>query len=155
MAELPSPVRQPVIGDAGPTAGAPAYGGIPAGLDRFLHNWQSHFTAGRSPSTLSLAFLDWAAHAANSPFQTAMFWQTALVQWQRLAQAAMGGEKAIAPQPDDRRFAHPAWQTPPTTCSPRRYSSGRNGGTALCAVPAGSGSTIKTSSHSLCGNGSI
>jgi polyhydroxyalkanoate synthase len=84
-----------------------------AKLDRMLHVWQSRYTAGRSPSTVGLAFLDWAAHAANAPFQTADLGRTALAQWQRLAQAAMGGAPAIAPQPDDRRFAHPAWRQRP------------------------------------------
>ena len=85
----------------------------PADLDRMLHAWQSRFTGGRSPSTISLAFRDWAVHMANAPFQTAALGRTALAQWQRLAHAAMGGEKAIAPQPDDHRFAHPAWQQHP------------------------------------------
>jgi polyhydroxyalkanoate synthase len=40
-------------------------------LDRLLHNWQARFTGGRSPSTVALAFTDWAAHAANTPFKTA------------------------------------------------------------------------------------
>ena len=85
----------------------------PADLDRMLHAWQSHFTGGRSPSTVGLAFLDWAAHAANSPFQTAALGQSALAQWLRLADAAMGGEAAIEPRPDDYRFTHPAWRLPP------------------------------------------
>ena len=85
----------------------------PADLDRMLHAWQSRFTGGRSPSTISLAFRDWAVHMANAPFQTAALRRTALAQWQRLAHAAMGGEKAIAPQPGDHRFAHPAWQQHP------------------------------------------
>jgi len=84
-----------------------------AELDRTLHAWQSYFTAGHSPSTLSLAFLDWAAHAANSPFQTAALGGLALTQWQRLMQAAASGKKVIAPRPDDHRFAAPAWQQPP------------------------------------------
>src|ERR1700728_5111103 len=80
----------------------------PADLDRLLHAWQSRFTGGRSPSTVSLAFRDWAVHAMNAPFQTADLGRTALAQWQRLAQAMMGGKPAIAPQPGDHRFAHPA-----------------------------------------------
>jgi len=84
-----------------------------ADLDRLLHNWQARFTGGRSPSTLGLAFLDWAAHAANAPFQTAKLARTAATQWQRLAQVAMGREPAIAPPADDRRFANPAWQQRP------------------------------------------
>jgi polyhydroxyalkanoate synthase len=85
----------------------------PADLDRMLHDWQSRFTGGRSPSTVSLAFLDWAAHAANAPFQTAALGQTAMEQWRRLALAAMGGAPAIEAEPADHRFANPAWTQPP------------------------------------------
>ena len=84
-----------------------------ADLDRLLHNWQSKFTGGRSPSTVGLAFLDWAAHAANTPFQSASYARTAATQWQRLAQVAMGQGPAIAPQAGDRRFSNPAWQQRP------------------------------------------
>jgi|GEM_PF-4138354 len=45
---------------------------IPVLLDRMLHVWQSQLTGGRSPSTVGLAFLDWAAHAANALFETVM-----------------------------------------------------------------------------------
>jgi polyhydroxyalkanoate synthase len=78
-----------------------------------LHNWQSRFTGGRSPSTVALAFSDWVAHAANSPFKTAALGHTAMQQWQRLARSMMDGENAIAPQSGDHRFAHPAWQRRP------------------------------------------
>jgi polyhydroxyalkanoate synthase len=86
-----------------------------ADLDRLLHNWQSRFTGGRSPSTVGLAFLDWAAHAANTPFQTGVLARRAATQWQRLAQVAMGREPAIKPSLDDRRFSNPAWQQRPYT----------------------------------------
>jgi len=82
----------------------------PADLDRMLHVWESRLTGGRSPSTVGLAFLDWAAHAANAPFQTAELGRTALKQWQRLGLAAMGCAKAIEPRADDHRFANPAWR---------------------------------------------
>jgi polyhydroxyalkanoate synthase subunit PhaC len=85
----------------------------PENLDRMLHVWQSRYTGGRSPSTVGLALLDWAAHAANSPFQTAAIAGTALTQWSRLASTTMGGEMAIKPAPDDHRFASPAWQQYP------------------------------------------
>jgi polyhydroxyalkanoate synthase len=78
-----------------------------------LHNWQSKFTGGRSPSTVSMAMLDWAAHAANTPFQTAVTLGSAATQWRRLATAALGGDAGIAPALGDRRFSNPAWQRPP------------------------------------------
>jgi polyhydroxyalkanoate synthase len=73
------------------------YRAEPADLDRLLHDWQSRFTGGRSPSTVSLALLDWAAHAANAPFQTAAVGRSALAQWQRLLFAAFGSNPAITP----------------------------------------------------------
>ncbi|MGD0106063.1 MAG: alpha/beta fold hydrolase [Rhodopila sp.] len=85
----------------------------PADLDRMLHAWQSRFTGGRSPSTVALACLDWAAHAANAPFQTADLGRSAMQQWSRLMRIAVGAEKPVAPEPDDHRFAHQAWQQPP------------------------------------------
>jgi len=83
---------------------------MPESLDRMLHVWQSRYTGGRSPSTVGLALLDWAAHATNSPFQTAALAGTAFTQWSRLARTAMGAEAAIMPKPDDHRFVAPAWQ---------------------------------------------
>jgi len=85
----------------------------PADLDRMLHAWQSRFTGGRSPSTVALACLDWAAHAANAPFQTADLGRSAMQQWSRLMRIATGAEKPAEPEPDDHRFAHQAWQQPP------------------------------------------
>ena len=97
---LPPPPSPPVVTRA-------------ADFDRILHDWQSRFTGGTSPSTLGLAFLDCAAHAANAPFQTAELGRTAIEQWFRLWRIAVGGEKAISPLPGDHRFAHPAWRQPP------------------------------------------
>jgi polyhydroxyalkanoate synthase subunit PhaC len=87
--------------------------GTPQNLDRMLHAWQSRYTGGRSPSTVGLALLDWAAHAANSPFQMAALASTAFGQWSRLISTSMGGEIAIRPAPGDHRFASPAWQQYP------------------------------------------
>jgi len=88
----------------------------PADFDRILHAWQSRFTGGRSPSTVALALMDWAAHASNAPFTTSALGRSAFKQWQRLATAMLGGEDAeavIAPKPEDHRFANPAWQRHP------------------------------------------
>ena len=86
---------------------------LPAELDRMLHVWQSRFTGGRSPSTVGLAVLDWAAHAANAPFQTTSLLGGACGQWRRLARVAITGGDAIDPQGDDRRFADAAWRQGP------------------------------------------
>ena len=85
----------------------------PEDFDRILHAWQSRFTGGRSPSTVPLAFMDWAAHAANAPFATAALGHSAIKQWQRLAVAMMSGTNAVAPKPDDHRFSNTAWQRRP------------------------------------------
>jgi len=84
------------------------------GLDQMLHALQAKATMGISPIGPGLAVLDWAAHLANSP--TA--WQTlqraaavAGVRW--LTAAVDPGAPAIRPGPEDHRFAHPGWQTPP------------------------------------------
>jgi polyhydroxyalkanoate synthase len=84
----------------------------PEDLDRILHAWQSRFTGGRSPSTVALAFMDWAAHAANAPFTMAALGRSAFTQWLRLSSAMLGGEE-IAPKPGDHRFSKPAWQQRP------------------------------------------
>jgi polyhydroxyalkanoate synthase len=59
---------------------------------------------------LGIAFLDWAAHAANAPFEMAGLAGVAQAQWVRLAQAAATGARAIEAAPGDNRFADPAWQ---------------------------------------------
>src|ERR1700731_4314701 len=113
MLDMPTPILPPMSPPDVRPPPVPPRMTAPANLDRILHALQSRFTAGRSPSTVSLAFLDWAAHAANAPFQTAALGRTALAQWLRLVHTAMGGENAIAPQPGNHRFAHPAWQQRP------------------------------------------
>jgi polyhydroxyalkanoate synthase len=90
-----------------PTAAAPK-----PDFDRALHVWQSRFTGGRSPSTLPLAMMDWAAHAMNAPHKMGTLGRQAATQWRRLAQAMMGAD-VISPKPGDNRFAHADWQKPP------------------------------------------
>lgn len=84
-----------------------------ADLDRLLHAWQSRFTAGQSPSTASLAFLDWAAHALNAPFQTAELGRLAIEHWQRLARIALGSDARLPVPEGDHRFSDPAWSQDP------------------------------------------
>ncbi len=138
MLDKPKPTLAPIPPPDVRPAPSPTRVTTPAILDRMLHAWQSRFTGGRSPSTVGLAFLDWAAHAANAPFQTAELGRTALAQWHRLAHAAMGGgkrDRAAAGRPPLRPSGVAAASL--TTCSPRRCCSARNGGTASCAVPRG------------------
>jgi len=52
----------------------------------------------------------------NAPFQTAALARTAMAQWQRL-RTPRWRRQSNRIVPGDRRFAHPAWQQRPTTCS--------------------------------------
>ena len=63
MPDMPTIARSNPL----PPAPPPPRLATAADLDRLWHNWQSRFTGGRSPSTVSLAVLDWAAHAGNAP----------------------------------------------------------------------------------------
>ena len=109
----------------------------PADLDRQLHAWQNRFTGGRSPSTIALACLDWAAHAANAPFQTAYLGRIALDQWARLFRSAMGQDEPIAPKPGDRRFADPAWQQRPFSLMTRAVLLGEEWWDQVARSPGG------------------
>nr|WP_294516901.1 alpha/beta fold hydrolase [uncultured Rhodopila sp.] len=111
----------------------------PADLDRLLHAWQSRFTGGRSPSTVALACLDWAAHAANAPFQTADLGRTAMAQWARLMRAAMGQEEPIVPQPGDHRFANPAWHQRPYSLLTQAVLLGEEWWDSVVRSPGGVG----------------
>jgi polyhydroxyalkanoate synthase len=104
MADMNTPALRP---------DPPPPGVAPAEVDQWLHAWQSRFTGGRSPSTVALAYLDWAAHAANAPFQTAELGRAAVAAWARLLRIAAGTEPKLTPPPGDHRFASPAWQQHP------------------------------------------
>jgi poly[(R)-3-hydroxyalkanoate] polymerase subunit PhaC len=81
-------------------------------LDHRLHAAEGRMTSGLSPTGQWLAFLDWAAHMANTPFRSASLASSAMAQWQRLGRAMLG-QTEIAPPPGDHRFGDPAWQTMP------------------------------------------
>jgi polyhydroxyalkanoate synthase len=131
MPDMPMATR-----DGSPPA-APAPQTAAAGMDQLLHAWQSRFTGGRPPGMMALATIDWAAHAANAPFQTAAYARTAMTQWQRLASAMLGGAPAIAPAAGDRRFAAPAWQQPPFTVLNQAVLLGEEWWAGLVQTPPG------------------
>jgi polyhydroxyalkanoate synthase len=112
----------------------------PADLDRSLHAWQNRFTGGRSPSTVTLACLDWAAHAANAPFQTAELGRLAIGQWVRLLRMAIGIEAPIAPGPDDHRFSSPAWHGRPYALLTQAVLLGEEWWSSVVHSPDGIGS---------------
>jgi polyhydroxyalkanoate synthase len=89
---------------------------VPGAADRLLHGIMAEATQGLSPTSLTLAYLDWAMHLAQSPGK-----------WQQLAEKAwkkdlrwlsyatrtafgMPAEPCIQPLPQDRRFRSPEWQ---------------------------------------------
>lgn len=84
-------------------------------LDRYLHMVQGRMNFGLSPISPWLAFLDWAAHRANSPGRS--FTQTlrAVDGCYKSALLSLGivQDPVIAPAPTDHRFADPAWQNWP------------------------------------------
>jgi len=88
--------------------------------DRLIHAAIGAATGGISPISLMQAWQDWALHLAISPGKQL---EIQLKGWEKLsrlsfhmADCAARGPKAsscISPLPQDRRFAHPAWQQPP------------------------------------------
>ena len=110
-----------------------------ADLDRLWHNWQSRFTGGRSPSTVSLAMLDWAAHAANAPFQLAELRRAGFGQWRRLAKIATGEIPPVAPAKGDTRFTSPAWQQMPYQLLVQAVLLGEEWWESIVQAPAGVG----------------
>ncbi|HEX3984297.1 MAG TPA: alpha/beta fold hydrolase [Acidisoma sp.] len=82
-------------------------------LDRALHGWQARLTGGRSPSTLSLAFLDWFAQATNRPFQLSDHYASSAHQVERWWRILSGDEAPLLPRPGDSRFSAPPWREAP------------------------------------------
>jgi polyhydroxyalkanoate synthase len=81
--------------------------------------------------------MDWAAHTANAPFQTAALGRSALTQWIRLGHAALHGEAAITGQTGDRRFSDPAWKKAPYALLAQSVLLGEEWWDSLTAQPAG------------------
>ena len=92
----------------------------PFEADRAFHAMLARLTGGISPVALSLAYIDWASHLAAAPQRqmeiaqealrsAANFFETAL----HYSSPGQGPWSLIKPQPQDRRFAKPEWETPP------------------------------------------
>ena len=83
----------------------------PEEWDRLLHQLQGRMTFGLSPTSLWLAFLDWAAHSANAPGHRFNQFQHMAERFQHLMRLAYGltSDPAIKPALSDHRFADPAW----------------------------------------------
>jgi polyhydroxyalkanoate synthase len=88
--------------------------------DRAFHALLAGLTGGISPIALSLAYIDWASHLAAAPQRQMQISQDALRSARRFFEAALhwfspnqGPWSLIKPQPQDRRFAGPKWESPP------------------------------------------
>ncbi|WMT79204.1 alpha/beta fold hydrolase [Bradyrhizobium sp. Ash2021] len=80
----------------------------------------ARLTGGISPAALLLAYTDWLSHLAASPQRQIEISQDALVGAKRLFESAQhyfspgqGPWSLIRPQPQDRRFERPEWESPP------------------------------------------
>src|SRR5665811_2401599 len=87
--------------------------------DRVARATIARFTQGVSPYAQSSALYDWAAHLARSPGRQTELWLEAVGLLARLGRfgletaAQTAPEPPFQPEPHDRRFADPAWQTAP------------------------------------------
>jgi len=88
-------------------------------IDRFLHANEARLTAGLSPSSALAAYLDWAAHLANSPGKQGELFEKAFRKSLKFSVHVgdlLSGKKAapcIEPLPQDRRFSGEDWQQLP------------------------------------------
>jgi polyhydroxyalkanoate synthase subunit PhaC len=88
--------------------------------DRAFHAMLARLTGGISPVALLLAYTDWLSHLAASPQRQIEISQEAVQNANRLIESAQqylkpdqGPWSLIKPQPQDRRFARPEWESPP------------------------------------------
>ena len=80
-----------------------------APLDRLLHARQARFTGSLSPTSMTLAYLDWALHLANAPGRQLELARCAARQWTRLWSPAYW----TSPARGDHRFSDPTWSQAP------------------------------------------
>src|SRR6266568_6247008 len=88
--------------------------------DHAFHAMLARLTGGISPIALSLAYIDWASHLAAAPQRQMEVIKDALGSASRLGQAALHVSSPdpepwslIKPQPQDRRFVAPEWESQP------------------------------------------
>ncbi len=89
-------------------------------IDRAFHATLARLTSGISPVALSLAYFDWASHLAAAPQRQLEIAQDAMQTAGRIFESALHytepGHRPwslIKPQPQDRRFSAPEWESPP------------------------------------------
>jgi polyhydroxyalkanoate synthase len=89
-----------------------------ARADLIMNAWLGRFTGQVSPAALGNAYFDWLSHLPLAPSKQFALLQQAcanLQRWQRFAAqgaSAPGADEhdCIAPLPQDKRFADPAWR---------------------------------------------
>jgi len=88
--------------------------------DRAFHATLARLTGGISPVALSLAYIDWASHLVAAPQRQLEIAQDAVQTAGRVFESALHYTEPgyrpwslIRPQPQDRRFAAPEWESPP------------------------------------------
>lgn len=81
-------------------------------LDMLLHNQIAKLTAGVSPTSVTLAFVDWAMHLAASPGKQLEL-LTLLQKPSTLSLPAAQPQGSGNENEADTRFAHPGWSTWP------------------------------------------
>ena len=127
---LPYPVNAVRVGQSGPDPAEVRASPPPEPMqnpqseddaaDRAFHAIVARLTGGISPVALSLAYIDWASHLAAAPQRQMKIGQDAMRSAGRFLNAALssaepgqGPWSLIKPQPQDRRFARPEWESPP------------------------------------------
>lgn len=88
----------------------------PTNIDRLIHAAMGRATAGISPASLALAYVDWALHLAQSPGKWARLMEKAVRKAARFSiyaahvVADKECEQCIEPLPQDHRFSDEGWQ---------------------------------------------
>jgi polyhydroxyalkanoate synthase len=89
-------------------------------VDRAFHAMLARLTGGISPVALSLAYIDWASHLMAAPQRQMEIGQDALRSAGKFFESALhyfspgqGPWSLVKPQPQDRRFSKPEWESPP------------------------------------------
>ncbi len=87
-------------------------------LDRWIHAQIAPLTRGVSTAALRMAFEDWLTHLSHNPEEQLELTQKAVRSIGQLAGYTLQASQhdsshSVAPLLEDRRFAHPGWQTWP------------------------------------------
>lgn len=88
----------------------------PTIIDRLIHAAMGRATAGISPASLTLAYVDWALHLAQSPGKWTRLMEKAVRKAARFSiyaahvAADKECEQCIEPLPQDRRFSNECWR---------------------------------------------